>query len=131
MVAERPASQHLEDVLEAIGHVSTYTRAGKRAFDANPMMRDAVIARLIQIGQAVKDAQGKGLELNRLEPAIRWKEIAGMRDRLAHRIIDRQIVWGVVRDELPKLKRAVEAILRGDAAKPAAVKKAKHATRNR
>ena len=53
----RTAADHLRDALEAIEAIETYTRKGKREFERNPMLRDAVVARLIQIGQAVKDAQ--------------------------------------------------------------------------
>lgn len=110
----RNATDHLQDVLEAIDAISGYTRAGKKAFDRNPMQRDAVAARLIQIGQSVKDARAEGLDLERLQPAIPWRNIAGMRDRLAHKyaLLDAGIVWSVVENDLPKLRAAVSRILK-------------------
>lgn len=48
----RSAADHLRDVLEAISAIATYTEKGKREFVRNPMLRDAVVARLIQILQA-------------------------------------------------------------------------------
>ena len=109
----RSATDHLHDVLEAIAAVANYTRKGKREFDKTPMVRDAVAARLIQIGQSVKDAQAEGLDLPRLAAEIPWHSIAGMRDRLAHKYWqqDTAIVWAVVERELPRLRAAVEAIL--------------------
>jgi uncharacterized protein with HEPN domain len=109
----RAAADHLRDVLEAIAAIADYTRKGRREFDRTPMVRDAVAARLIQIGQSVKDAQAEGLDLPRLSPAIAWHSIAGMRDRLAHKYWqhDTAIVWAVVERELPRLRTAVEAIL--------------------
>jgi uncharacterized protein with HEPN domain len=110
----RSATDHLQDVLEAITAIATYTRKGKRAFDKEPMLRDAVAARLIQIGQSVKDAQAEGLDLPRLQPEIPWRNVAGMRDRLAHKywLLDAGIVWAVVENDLPKLRKAIGRILK-------------------
>lgn len=110
----RAAADHLRDVLEAIAAIRTYTRKGKREFDRNPMLRDAVAARLIQIGQAVKDAQAEGLDLPRLAPETPWQAIAGMRDRLAHKYWqqDANLVWVVVERDLPELRKAIENVLR-------------------
>ena len=110
----RSPADHLADVLEAIEAIERYTKGGRRAFERDPMIRDAVAARLMQIGQAVKDAQGEGLDLERLEPTVPWRNIAGMRDRLAHKywLLDIAILWAVVERELPKLRTAVEAILK-------------------
>lgn len=113
----RSAADHLRDVLEAIAAIAAYTRKGKRAFDKDPMLRDAVAARLIQIGQAVKDAQAEGMDLPGLRPDIPWRDIAGMRDRLAHKYwrLDAGIVWTVVRNDLPKLRKAIAQILKSPA----------------
>ena len=110
----RRATDHLQDVLEAIGAIFSYTRKGEKAFQRNPMLRDAVAARLIQIGQSVKDARAEGLDLDRLQPAIPWRNIAGMRDRLAHKyaLLDADIVWSVVENDLPKLRAAASRILK-------------------
>lgn len=109
----RASTDHLRDVLEAIDAVLEYTKGGEAAFQREAIVRDAVCARLIQIGQAVKDAQAEGLELGRLQPDIPWRSIAGMRDRLAHKyaLLDKTLVWAVVERELPRLRLAVRAIL--------------------
>ncbi len=109
----RSAADHLRDILEAIEAVARYTKGGRAVFDRDAMVRDAVCARLIQIGQAVKDAQAEGLDLNSLQPQIPWRSVAGMRDRLAHKyaMFDKALVWVVVEDELPKLRDAVSALL--------------------
>lgn len=110
----RRATDHLQDVLEAIAAITAYTRKGKKAFDNDSMLRDAVAARLIQIGQSVKDAQAEGLDLPSLQPDIPWRNIAGMRDRLAHKywLLDAAIVWSVVESDLPKLRKALRRILK-------------------
>lgn len=108
----RAALDHLADVLEAIAKVREYTRGGEAAFRKTSMVRDAVIARFIQIGQAVKDAQDEGLDLAALAPEIAWRDVAGMRDRLAHKYWDADyaMIWSVIGADLEKLERAVRAI---------------------
>ena len=110
----RSAADHLRDVLDAVAAIAAYTRKGRKAFDKDPMLRDAVAARLIQIGQSVKDAQAEGLDLPRLRPEIAWRSITGMRDRLAHKywLLDVAIVWAVVENDLPRLRSAVERLLK-------------------
>ena len=104
----------LADILEAIEKIREYTRGGKAAFGKNAMIRDAVAARLMQIGQCVKDAQAEGARLSQLAPAIPWRDIAGMRDRLAHKYwqVDQEIVWNVIESDLGKLKETIEPLLK-------------------
>jgi len=109
----RSPADPLRDALDAIDAIDKYTKGGKTAFDRNSMVRDAVCARLIQIGQAVKDAQIEGLKLATLRPEIPWRNIAGMRDRLAHKyvLLDKALVWAVVERDLPPLRLAIAALL--------------------
>lgn len=118
----RSALDHLRDALEAIDAIKSYTRAGRAEFDANPMLRDAVVARLIQIGQAVKDARAEGLDLPLLHPEIPWREIAGMRDRLAHKYwtLDAARVWAVVAQDLAPLRKALRALVAPASRRPTA-----------
>jgi uncharacterized protein with HEPN domain len=46
-------------------------------------------------------------------PAIPWKEIAGMRDKVIHHYfgVELEIVWGVAQQDLPKLNVAVYSLL--------------------
>jgi uncharacterized protein with HEPN domain len=106
----RAAAAILQDILDAASAIQIYTRDGREVFAAEAMVRDAVVARLIQIGQAVKDAQSAGIKLHALRPDIPWQRIAGMRDRLAHRYWETEpnLVWAVVETELPKLVAAVQ-----------------------
>ena len=109
----RAPTDHLRDVLEAIDAIFEYTKGGEATFRREAIVRDAVCARLIQIGPAVKDAHAEGLQLARLQPGIPWRSVAGMRDRLAHKygLLDKTLVWAVVDRELPRLREAVRAIL--------------------
>lgn len=55
------------------------------------------------IGQAVK---GISEDTRALEPAVPWRQIAGMRDKLIHEYfgVDLALVWDVVERELPILR---------------------------
>ena len=109
----RLPDEYLADILEAIAAIRTYTRPGKRAFLRSAMVRDAVIARILQIGEAVKGAQGGGIDLAALAPQIPWRRIAGMRDILSHHYwrTDPQNVWAVVVKDLKPLEEAVTKIV--------------------
>lgn len=109
----RRVEEYVADILEAIAAIRFYTRSGKREFINNPMARDAVIARVIQIGEAVKGAQAGGLDLEELEPDVPWRQIAGMRDILSHQYwrTDPGIVWAVAAKDLKPLAASAKRIL--------------------
>ncbi len=70
---------------------------------------DAVRIRLLGIGEAVKAISPALLAS---EPDIPWKNIAAMRDQLAHRYFDTEhaIVTGTVTDDLEPLLAAVHRL---------------------
>jgi len=71
---------------------------------------DAVRVRLIEIGEAVKALPA---ELLAGEPTLPWAQIAGMRDRIAHRYFDTShaILAATISDDLPELDTAVQRLL--------------------
>jgi len=71
---------------------------------------DAVRVRLIEIGEAVKDIDPDVLAT---EPGIPWRDVAGMRDHLAHRYFDtaHSIVQATVEHDLPPLLAAAKRLL--------------------
>jgi uncharacterized protein with HEPN domain len=52
-------------------------------------------------------------ELKKMRPEIRWTSIAGIGNVLRHDYyaVSSEIIWKVIRDDLPPLKAAVDAIL--------------------
>ncbi len=66
--------------------------------------------RLIEIGEAVKDIDP---ELLATEPDIAWRDVAGMRDQLAHRYFDtaHAIVQATIEEDLPVLVAATHRML--------------------
>lgn len=73
--------------------------------------------RLIEIGEAVKDISPQVLAT---EPQIPWRDVAGMRDQLAHRYFDTAygIVQATIDEDLPILLAAVHRMLIALGAEP-------------
>jgi uncharacterized protein with HEPN domain len=97
----------LEDILAAIDAIAAHLRRGDLH---DGLVFDAVRVRLIEIGEAVKALPDDVLGT---EPALPWAQIAGMRDRLAHRYFDTShaILAATVEDDLPQLEAATRRLL--------------------
>jgi len=104
----------LGDILEALRRAETYS-AGQSydQFLADTKTQDAVIRTLEIVGEATK---GLSPALRERHPEIPWKNMAGLRDKLIHDYfgVNIDIVWEIVRDELPSLSVQVAGILEGE-----------------
>ena len=100
---------YLLHAVEAIDAILSYTADGRDAFFADGKTQDAVIRNIEIIGQAVK---GISNDTRALEPAVPWRQIAGMRDKLIHEYfgVDMTLVWDVVERELPVLRPQLEKL---------------------
>jgi uncharacterized protein with HEPN domain len=99
--------ERLADVIVAGEAIAVHlTRGGLD----DGLVFDAVRVRLIEIGEAVKDTD-PGVLAD--EPEIPWREVAGMRDHLAHRYFDtaHSIVQATIDHELPPLLAAARRLL--------------------
>jgi uncharacterized protein with HEPN domain len=95
--------ERLADIRDAIAAIRAHVARGELA---DGLIFDAVRVRLIEIGEAIKSLP---TELVETEPGIAWSDIAGMRDRLAHRYFDTEhsIVAATVDQDLGPLEAAV------------------------
>lgn len=106
----RDPSVYLDDILEAIRKIESYTKGLSYAdFSKSEMAVDAVVRNLEIVGEAVK---GLPAEIKRSYPEEEWKKIAGLRDILIHAYfgIDTKILWDVVINKMPKLKVSASKI---------------------
>jgi uncharacterized protein with HEPN domain len=103
----RHDQEWLADIIDAIQAIRTYQQRGELS---DGLVFDAVRLRLIEIGEAVKRLNP---ELVASEPDLPWEEIAGTRDRLAHRYFDTShaIVQATIDNDLPELELAVRRLL--------------------
>lgn len=102
---------YLHDILEAIGKVNAYTAGLTRdQFEEDSKTVDAVLRNLEVIGEAVK---GIPDTIRKTYPDVEWREIAGLRDVLIHHYfgINMDIIWDIVRNEIPRLDGSVRSIL--------------------
>jgi uncharacterized protein with HEPN domain len=99
--------QRLSDVSAAIKAIRSHLTRGDLR---DGLVFDAVRIRLLEIGEAVKTLPADLLDT---EPDIPWREIARMRDHLAHRYFDTShaILHATVDHDLPELESAIARLL--------------------
>lgn len=98
--------QRLSDIEASITALRAHLSRGELS---DGLVFDAVRIRLLEIGEAVKAISPSLLAS---EPDIPWKNIAAMRDQLAHRYFDTEhaVVAGTVRHDLDPLLTAVHRL---------------------
>ena len=106
-MSKRPAALFIEDIRESIARIERYTAGLDRAgFEADQKTVDAVVRNLEIIGEAARQLPE---ELTRRNPQIEWRKIAGLRNRIVHDYfgLDLQMIWQVIRSDLPALNRGL------------------------
>lgn len=107
----RDERERLKDILAALEAIAGYGGGRLESLSIDqPVVLDAVLLRLIVIGEAIKNV---GPELREAVPGVPWGDYAGLRDVITHQYfrIDRQIIENTVRRDLPVLRAAVERLL--------------------
>ncbi|WP_416670995.1 HepT-like ribonuclease domain-containing protein [Egbenema bharatensis] len=101
---------YLTNIKDCIQRIETYTIEGREKFLGTPMIQDAVIRNFEIIDEATKRLSP---ELTNTYPDIAWKQIARLRDILIHDYLKVNLnrIWGIIEQDLPNLKQAVESIL--------------------
>ena len=100
----------LRDVLEAIGHIQRYAVRGREVFDRDELIQSWFVRHLQIIGEAAR-ALPEGIRDR--APDVPWQKIVGMRHILVHDYfaVDTDVVWDVVKSDLPDFKRKIEKLL--------------------
>ena len=99
------------DMLESTAKIESYVQGlSHDDFFKDSKTQDAVVRNLEIIGEAARRIPE---EIRKRYPGIPWSQIVGLRNRLAHGyfVVDMEVVWQIAVNELPALRRGLEAIL--------------------
>ncbi|MBU2634473.1 MAG: DUF86 domain-containing protein [Nanoarchaeota archaeon] len=103
---------YLDDIIESIKRIEEYTKnVSYEDFIKNKLLIDGTVRNLEIIGEAVKRIS---IDIKKKYPDVEWKKIAGLRDILIHEYsgINLKIVWDVIVNNLPKLKRNIKKMMK-------------------
>ena len=109
----RDDRERLQDILEAIEKIEKYAVRGRHAFDTDELIQSWILNHLRILGEA---ARTLSTQTRQQFPSIPWSKIIGMRHILIHHYfeIDADIVWQVVEEFLPDLKKHIKSMLNND-----------------
>ena len=102
----------LKHILDAIKDIKRFTKnINYQKFESDKMLQSACMHQLEIIGQVASRFSD---EFFKKYKEIEWAEIAGLRNMLIHEYfgIDIRIVWQVIQNDLPKLKKNINIILK-------------------
>ena len=101
---------YIKDILKAMDDVAVFVHGMSfEEFLKDDKTSSAVIRKFEIMGEAAKQVPE---EIRMKYPAIPWKEMAGMRDRLIHFYsgIDYRLVWESIQNRLPKVREQLRKI---------------------
>lgn len=104
----------LIDILESIKLILSYTEnIDFDAFECNIEKQDAIVRRLIVIGEATKRLSSQFREFRDQYSEMPWQQIAGMRDVITHQYdeIDLEEIWNVLENDLAPLQNYIKPII--------------------
>lgn len=102
---------YLLDILNAIRRIQSFALGlTKDDFHNNEEKQSAILYQIIIIGEAAKRLSP---ETRTATPHIPWKEIAGMRDILAHQYdrVNINTLWDVVQRDIVELETLIAPLL--------------------
>jgi len=111
-MSKRDARLYLEDIRTAIEKIEAYTKGlSFKEFAKNLLVIDAVVRNFGIIGEAANNIPA---EIKEKYAAVPWGEAMGMRNKVVHEYwgIDEETLWKTIREDLPALKKHIEAIER-------------------
>lgn len=111
-MSPRDWEERLQDILEAIGEIHTFTRGmDSGSFGADPKTMKAVELDLIVIGEAANQIPDQVQEQH---PQIPWALMRAMRNRLVHVYfsVDADLLWDTVQGDLPVLEASLKSIVK-------------------
>jgi uncharacterized protein with HEPN domain len=102
--------ERLQDILDALASIERYVAQGRQAFDEQELIQVWIIHHLQIIGEA---ANALSTDLIDQYSEIPWAQIIAFRNIVVHEYfrISLDLVWAIVKNNLPRLKVTVEQML--------------------
>lgn len=103
--------EYLRHILDETAYlIQQRSRFSLTQFLKDPTAQRAFVRSLEIIGEAVKKLPE---DIRIKYPEVRWKAIAGMRDKMIHHYfgVDYELVWDVVDNKIPLLDEQIKGIL--------------------
>lgn len=107
----RNVALYLRDILQNMQDAEDFVHGMSREqFAADKKTVNAVLRSIEVIGEAAKNVPE---DLRARHPAVPWKEMAGMRDKVIHFYfgVDVETVWLAVADRIPALRPMIAQAL--------------------
>jgi uncharacterized protein with HEPN domain len=100
----------VEDMVTAIRKIERYTDGmNQEQFRQDEKTADAVVRNLEILGEAARQLPEDFVVRH---PNVSWRQIAGLRNRIVHGYfgLDLEIIWQVIRHDLPQLQAQLEGL---------------------
>ena len=101
---------YLRHIAECISRVEDNVSSGKQGFLNSHIIQDATLRNLQTMSEATQHLSDAA---KLTQPKVEWSKISAFRNILVHNYlgIDLELIWKVIEEDLPELKRAVSEIL--------------------
>jgi uncharacterized protein with HEPN domain len=109
---KRNVALYLRDILQNMQDAEEFIQGlSYDQFTADKKTFNAVLRSIEIVGEAAKHVPES---VRSKYPAIPWKEMAGMRDKVIHFYfgVNREAIWLVVKERIPSLRPLIERVLR-------------------
>lgn len=108
------AIERMHHMVEAADAIADYVARGRGVYDVDAAVRDAILFRIVVIGEAAKAVVHRDPALATDLSDVEWSALAKMRDRITHQYwaIDAQIVWDTAVEEIPEVRAVLAGALK-------------------
>lgn len=107
-------ADYLQHILDAITKATEFAAEVESSADleTTPLVQFALVRALEIIGEAANKIAKADANFIKQHPEIEWVGIRGLRNKVIHDYfeIDYELVWRVVKNDLPTLARQIRAI---------------------